>query len=257
MLQRIKLLIVVLVCLLYSGSVLAEKNEILLDYDRQADELTLKEAEVSLGALLRKISALSGVEIKLDPSLEKKITTGFEKKTVEQALLSIAKTNRLNYVMGHMKNDSGNNDLVAFYILKQGEMSAAGLLPLVDPDFEALSQLGKESKYGESHTITRAYRRWENRFATLPPEIRQRLQQKAEETIKKRQEKDSLSAQKRAKSEARRAEKQAQRDRRLEKLKENDPQRYELKMQRRAELEEQAREEAARRRRENNAASGN
>src|SRR5690554_183171 len=257
MLQRIRLLLLVSVGLFFSGSILADNSQILLDYDRQADELTLKEAEVSLGALLRKISTLGGVEIKLDPSLEQSITAGFEKKTVEQVLLSIAKTNRLNYVMGHMKNDSGNNDLVAFYILKQGEMSAAGLLPLVDPDFEVLSQLDKKAQYGESHASTHAYRRWENRFATLPPEIRQRLQQKAEENIKKRQEKDALSAQKRAKSEARRAEKQAQRDRRLEKLKENDPQRYELKMQRRAELEEQAREEAARRRRESNAASGN
>lgn len=253
MLYRLRVLLLVLTGFISVGVAQAESNEVLIDYDRQADQISLKEAEVSLAALLRKISVLSGVEIKLDPSLERQVIAGFEKKSVEQALLSIAKENRLNYLMGHLKDESGKNELAAFYILKQGEMSAAGLPPLVDPGFEALSQLRDKSEHGESHTLTRAYRRWESRFANLPPAVRNRMQENAEENIRRKQENDARSAQKRAESEARRAEKQAIRDARMEELKASDPQRYELKMQRQAELEQKALAEAERRRAQNQA----
>lgn len=253
MLCRVRILLLVLTGFISVGAAQAESTDVLIDYDRQADQISFKEAEVSLAALLRKISVLSGVEVKLDPSLERQVIAGFEKKSVEQALLTIAKDNRLNYMMGHMKDDSGNNELVAFFVLKQGEMSAAGLPPLVDPGFEALSQLRDKSKHGETHAITRAYRRWESRFANLPPAVRSRLQENAEKNIKRRQEKDARSAQRRAESEARRAEKQAKRDAKMEELKVADPQRYELKVQRQAELEQKALAEAERRKAENQA----
>lgn len=220
-------------------------------YDRSTDTISMKEATVSLEALLRDISVRSGVEIRLDPQEEREVMTGFHEETVTVALERLARQYHLNRIAGYAKDASGESQLVSFSILREGDMSAAGLPPLVDPQFEALAQLRRASERGDSHTGKRAWQRWQARFSQLPPQVRAQLQERAEEKLERDVERMEASRKRQEEGERKRAEKLAHRSRNLEQLEANDPERYELRMQRRAELEAKAKDEAERRREAN------
>lgn len=99
-------------------------------FNDTARTLAIAPTRALLSEVLREISRQSGVEIRLDPAEDRQIDVSLKDQPLDEALRSLARQNRLNFVMGHVRDSNGQQQLVSFAVLREGEMSAADIPPL-------------------------------------------------------------------------------------------------------------------------------
>jgi hypothetical protein len=95
-----------------------------VSYDRQTGLLTVEADRTPLTQILAQIATQSGVEIMVDPSIEKEISISLPEQPLEKALRKIARG--LSYAMYY---DVGDSKLVAMKILPQGKQGSGNLVP--------------------------------------------------------------------------------------------------------------------------------
>jgi hypothetical protein len=99
-------------------------------FDADSHTLSIAPAKAMLSEVLREISRQSGVEMRLDPAEDREIDVAMKQQPLDDALRGLARQNRLNFVMGHVRDSNGQQQLVSFAVLREGEMSAADIPPL-------------------------------------------------------------------------------------------------------------------------------
>lgn len=214
---------VLLLCVTWQASWADQPPHI--SYDRQTDEIALQVEDMPLSELLARIGVLAGLDVRLDPALEQSISHTLPAQPLQQALKDLAKSYRLNYIMQHGELRDGKRDLLAFYLLRDGHMSAADLVPLVSAQYEALVNMDRQSS-NQQVSEERSWQRWRARFDRLPEQDRQYMEAQFHRKMQKRAEKAAKKARSREAREQRRAEKQAERDAREARLRERDPEAF-------------------------------
>ena len=218
-----------------------------ISYDQAADLLSVQTEGVSLKLVLAKITLLSGVAFLIDPAVEQPVTITLVDRPLEKGLIRMVQTLDLGYAMVYQKKEgqaaSAEPLLTSMKIVPKGMENNPNLelVPNLNMGGEALlrnqyqRQLSQRSPGDESSRLDYAEARWQARLKNMPEEQRKKL----EDLLKRRQERQAarkerpkaIRAEHQAREEARRAEQQAD----DELLKETNPERYELRMQRREE----------------------
>jgi type II secretory pathway component GspD/PulD (secretin) len=118
------LLILCIAPMLYAENVPGLK----VTYAQKEDLLTVDANGVPLTQILAQISEQSGIEILVDPSVEKDINIYLPAQPLEKALKQLARD--LNYAMHYNDKDSR---LVAMKIVPQGKQSSGNLVSVTKP----------------------------------------------------------------------------------------------------------------------------
>lgn len=213
-------------------------------YDKAKDILSVDADDASLQILLARIALLSGVEILIDPSIERRISIKIEDRSLEEGLKDIARG--LSYAMTYNngKDNKGKPLLVSMKIVPMGK-TPGGLISVFPQQHEAVyrSFLPRPDKRGLEGAPIFDYvmERWEARLDAMPDEKREKFLQMIEER-QERQKARYEARQKKKEEHAKRQEERRERKRAdEEELKSADPEYYEEMKERQAEMREQER----------------
>lgn len=214
-------------------------------YNKSTDTISINAQNTSYKEILADIATLSGIEIQMHPKAEHSLSITLSDLPLETALKELS--HEISYAFFYDKKtvlnpkESANGSvefiLTGMHVLPKGEFSNDMLRPILAPSGEAfIREKNRHSASSQrAEMFNHAQQRWEARLQKMPPETREKLLTKAQakrEKIEQRHEKRTL---RKEKSEERRKARKEQREEELEALKINDPERYELKMQRREE----------------------
>jgi len=150
-------------------------------YDPATDRLTLDVRDMSLTQLLARISAQTGVEILLDPALERPVTVAMQDKPLEAGLTAL--TREYNTVMIHDQRDvpgKGSQSLLTtIKLLPQGQTNTALLRPALSPEAEAVMRAGGHDPAGTlaAPGNERVSARRAARLEKMTPEQRAKIEQ--------------------------------------------------------------------------------
>lgn len=91
--------------------------------------LTVDAEDVRLSRLLREIARQAGLELRLDPALDRRTTLAARNQTLDEFFNGLARRDRLNVMLGWGKPVGGVRPLTAVYVLKEGQTDLARLPP--------------------------------------------------------------------------------------------------------------------------------
>lgn len=215
-----------------------------VSYDKTTDTISIVATDASYKAIMARIATLSGIEILMDPKAEHNITIDVSDLPLEAALKQLSR--QTSFVLIHDIPETDVNEpleksaqpvLIRMRILPEGEFTTDALYPVLAPGGEAF--IREKNRYSapaqQVDIFNHAQKRWEARLKAMSPEKREKLLEIAQE--KREQMAQSRVEQEQRKKEfaERREAHKKRRDARLEELKLTDPERYELRMKRRAE----------------------
>jgi len=156
-------------------------------YDPATDRLTLNVQDMSLTQLLARISGQTGVEILMDPTVERTITFSMQDQPLEAGLNKL--TRGLNTVMIHDQRDvpgkGRQSMLTTVKLLPEGQTNSALLRPVVSPEAEALLRAkGRDpaSKPGNERVNERRAARLEK----MTPEQRAKLEKQEADKVNRK-----------------------------------------------------------------------
>lgn len=182
---------------LYVGAVMALMSMIVLaedkpwtsvNYMQETNQLSVEARQFSLQGVLARISYLSGVEISMDPTVERPVTIMFSGQPLEHGLRRL--TRNMNSVFVYSQQLARKNEkpvLIGMQLLPKGQQSSENLQPVLPLENEALKRGVPEVPVGPLFSADLAERRWQERIATLDPEVRKRLKKQTDAINKKRQ----------------------------------------------------------------------
>jgi len=221
-------------------------------YDKSSDKISIAANNASYKEIVARIATLSGIEILMDPKAEHNVTIDVSDLPLETALKQLSR--RTSFVLIHdiPKMDDGKSQenhaqpmLVRMRVLPEGEFSTNALYPVLAPAGEAF--IREKNRYSvpaqQVEIFNYAQKRWEARLKGMPPEKREKLleiaQKEREQMVLRRVKQEQRKKELAEKREAHKKRREA----RLEELKLTDPERYELRMKRRAERQQRANSE--------------
>lgn len=222
-----------------------------VSYNEVTDRLSVEAREAPLKAVLARIAILSGVDIWMDPQLEtRKISTSLKDRSLEDGLKQLARGTSHVLVYDRRPGDAkpGGADIglplvvIAMKLLPEGKYDNSQLKPVLELEHEAFirekeaRRLERKRLEGPDRRRSLIERRWQERMSRLPPPLREDLEKKARARLDMIDEQHAEHEKNRAEREARAARQRARREAELAKLKEMNPERYALAMQRREEV---------------------
>ncbi len=215
-----------------------------ISYDKSTDTISITATDASYKAIMARIATLSGVEILMDPKAEHNITIDVNDLSLEAALKQLSRQTSFVLIHDILETDvneslekSAQPVLIRMRILPEGEFTTDALYPILAPEGEAF--IREKNRYSapaqQVDIFNHAQRRWEARLKAMSPEKREKLldiaQEKREQLAQNRAEQEQRKKELAEKREAYKKRRDAQ----FEELKLTDPERYELRMKRRAE----------------------
>lgn len=224
--------------LAFIGAVEAEPSHPVISYDKKTDLLSVTATEASYKDTLATIASLSGIEIRMDPRAEHRITLTLSGVPLEQALQQLSRQTSIIFVYADTQSENNKEKpvankslLISMQVLPEGKTNNDALHLLLAPRGEAF--IREKDRYAvpekEAKIFSYAQQRWEARLKKMPPAQREQLLQdateKRDQVIKRRAERE----QRKAAHAQKRLEHEQQRQARLEELKVINPQLYELK----------------------------
>lgn len=134
MLRTINTLLISILFVLCIAPMLCAENvpRLNVSYDDKEDLLTVDANFVPLTHILSQIATLSGVEIILDPSIQKDISIYLPPQPLENALKQLARD--LNYAMQY---DKAGSRLVVMKIVPQGKQNSGNLVSATKPNIRS------------------------------------------------------------------------------------------------------------------------
>lgn len=222
----------------------------IVSYDKTQDRLSVNARQASLHEVLAHVATLTGLKIMMDPAAETHITLNLKNKPLEQGLQLI--TRQQSYVMFYDDKADKKTDssplLIGMNVLPKGKQDSSQLKPILEPKGEAfIRKLAANSPYDRPTVFDLAEQRWQARLAKMPKDQREQLEEQAEDKFKGVQERREKHQKRLAEKRKRGDERRAQRQAYLDELRETDPARYELTMQRQEEVKRMAAEDQRKR----------
>jgi len=156
-----------------------------VQYDAATDRLSIEVQEMSLARLLAQVSRQTGVEILIDPAVERPVSTVIREQPLEKAITEL--TRGLNTVLVHdvrtLPGSGERNVLISVQLLPKGQTNTALLVPVLSPEAEAMLRAD-----GQDPAALGAGRVNERRLARLqllPPEKRARAEESEQQQVQK------------------------------------------------------------------------
>ncbi len=208
-------------------------------YDKAGDRLTLDVREIPLRGLLAQIGLRTGVEILMDPAIERRVSANFKAVPLTEGLQRISQG--LSTVLIHDKPGGAKPGtpevLVRMKVLPEGKHDSGQLQSLAAPVMEGVAHRYTAPLPSVAPGVTRldhARARWEARMQELSPEqraeVEKRVRQRLDEKAKQQAEREKNQADRAAKREERKSERLA----REAALKQSNPALYEYRQQQQA-----------------------
>ena len=177
-------------------------------YDPATDRITLNVHDMSLTQLLARISVQTGVEILMDPTVERTITFSMQDQPLEAGLNKLMRG--LNTVMIHDQRDvpgkGPQSMLTTVKLLPEGQTNTALLRPVVSPEAEALLRAKGRDPSGRARSdqvSDQVSERRAARLAKMAPVQRAKLEQQAVEKTNRKAQNQVAGAERKAKRQQR------------------------------------------------------
>lgn len=146
-------------------------------YDPAADRLTLHVGNVSLVWALGEISRQSGLEVRVDPGIERQVSQEFRELPLDAAVGRLV--SGLNVIKAYGEDRGGRENLkaghkgkllVRIVVLPAGSSDASRAVPAFDPGkergFRAAMSVRASRERGAAMDVVEA--RWQSRLAKMP-----------------------------------------------------------------------------------------
>lgn len=189
-------------------------------YDKQQDTLSLQVADMSMSNILLQVSRQTGMDVRVDPTVERKTTLNMKPLPLETALDRML--SGLNVLKEFKTTGKGKNQkdmLVGIVVLPEGKSDPSTALRLMERDAELAYRAGVISQF-EKSAMSRSIKndvmieRWKARAGKLSAAEKARYEQ-----LKKNMDKRTAEqAAKRAEKEAKRKKMEEQRIERLKQV---------------------------------------
>ncbi|MCW9087923.1 MAG: hypothetical protein OQK54_00120 [Gammaproteobacteria bacterium] len=183
-----------------------------VEYNRQADTLSLSAEQRSLKEILGKIAIQSQLEVLFDERADRQVTMTFEDRPLEDGLKNLLSAS--NYAFRYTKDETGKLLLIGVHVLPEGSSDPSLAQPLLHVAGEAFMNAKHNYQMPQQESAL-FNKRWQARLAEMSPEIQKKVTEKAQERIAdleaKRKARQARSEEKKAEREAKRAEQSAKR----------------------------------------------
>ena len=180
-------------------------------YDPATDRLTLDVRDMSLTQLLARISAQTGVEILIDPALERPVTVAMQDQPLEAGLTTL--TREYNTVMIHDQRDvpgkGSQTLLITIKLLPRGQTNTALLRPALSPEAEAVMRASGRDPAGTPGNAggdARVSARRAARLEKMTPEQRAKIEQIETDKARRKAQMQADRAEQKAKRQKRQVE---------------------------------------------------
>ncbi len=210
-----------------------------VSYDAGNDRLTVQVEQVSLKAVLSRIALLSGIEVLMDPRVERQVSTVIEGQALEYGIKRLVRGLNSVFLYGEPDTTKGTKPmLVSLRLLPQGEVDGSMLEPLMLLEGEALLRMMTKRAQANSAKENLAVQRWDQRLKQLPSEYRERIIRVAKKQRQQLELRRKMHNERQERSALRHVKLLAEKERSEEILRLADPERYELRRQRLSEIEQ-------------------
>lgn len=182
------------VLLLLAAGPAAWAAEPYLRYDPTRDNMTVQATDASLTLVLSEMARLSGLDIRMDPAVERKVQVDVRDQPLETAIARV--TGKLNTIKGYrsagkadkagkaVKGDKKEAPLlVSVTILPEGNTDASRARSVLDAgregDMRAVIKARREQKADPGKAMRdRTQERWQERLAGMSEADRKKYEQK-------------------------------------------------------------------------------
>ncbi|MDO8267474.1 MAG: hypothetical protein Q7T32_06530 [Moraxellaceae bacterium] len=117
-------------------------------YDRQQDTLSIQTKDHALSDILLRVSRQTGMEVRMDPKVERKITMTLKAQPIERSLdRLLAQLSVLKQFKTEGKGKNQKDILVSITVLPEGQRDASSAQRLMQSDAELAYRAGVMSQY--------------------------------------------------------------------------------------------------------------
>lgn len=203
-------------------------------YDQKTDRLSVTAKDASYKSVMAMIATLTGIEILMDPRAEHNITFTVNDMPLEQGLKELSRQTSFILVHTDPRAEYKKPLLTGMRVLPRGESRDDGLQPVMAPDGEAFIREKNRRFAAEKkpEIFNHARQRWEERLKKMPPAQREQLLEDAREKLAAIEQQRAQREQRREDRAKKRAEHEQHRRAKLDELKTDNPELYELRMSR-------------------------
>ncbi|MBI3772433.1 MAG: hypothetical protein HY272_07020 [Gammaproteobacteria bacterium] len=203
-------------------------------YDLKQDRLSIQAQDVALKTIMTRIAFVSGIEVMIDPAVDRTVSANFKDESLEEGIRRI--TRGLNTIYQYSsKKPNSKSLLIGARLLPSGKSDTSALVPVMSLEQEAVIRTMNQA--GVAQQGTRLHERWNLRLQNLPSAQRQYVLDSAQAQRKKLEERRRGHAQDRKEDELEFQQTLKEIEKEDLELRESDPERYRLRQQRRQEVE--------------------
>lgn len=117
-------------------------------YDRQQDTLSILTKDHALSDILLRVSRQTGMEVRMDPTVERKVTMTLKAQPIERSLdRLLAQLSVLKQFKTEGKGKNQKDILVSITVLPEGQRNASSAQRLIASDDELAYRAGVMSQY--------------------------------------------------------------------------------------------------------------
>lgn len=209
-------------------------------YDAVEDVLNVQVEQASMKAVLSRIALLSGLEILMDPRVERQVSADIEGQSLQRGIKQLVRDLNTVFVFEESNAQGEEPLLVGVHLLPAGETTDQPRLePLLSVEGEALlrtmtGRVGSDYAQDDSPVM----QRWEHRLKQLPSDYRDRVLAVALEQRRKLEQRRAMRAEREERDQVLRHQVRLEQEAIDERLRSLDPARYELRQKRLREIEQ-------------------
>lgn len=181
-------------------------------YDRQQDTLSIQTKDHALSDILLRVSRQTGMDVRMDPKVERKVTMTLKAQPIERSLDRLL--SQLSVLKQFKTEGKGKNQkdiLVSITVLPEGQRDASSAQRLMSSDAELSYRAGVMSQYDKRAGVRSDIRndqmvdRWKAREKTLTAKEKARYDKLKADMDRRTAAQEKKRAEKKAEHDAREA----------------------------------------------------
>lgn len=181
-------------------------------YDRQQDTLSIQTKDHALSDILLRVSRQTGMDVRMDPKVERKVTMTLKAQPIERSLdRLLAQLSVLKQFKTEGKGKNQKDILVSITVLPEGQRDASSAQRLMSSEAELPYRAGVMSQYDKRATVRSDIRndqmvtRWKAREKTLTAKEKARYDKLKADMDKRTAAQEKDRAEQKARHDAREA----------------------------------------------------
>lgn len=181
-------------------------------YDRQQDTLSIQTKDHALSDILLRVSRQTGMDVRMDPKVERKVTMTLKAQPIERSLdRLLAQLSVLKQFKTEGKGKNQKDILVSITVLPEGQRDASSAQRLMSSEAELPYRAGVMSQYDKRAAVRSDIRndqmvnRWKAREKTLTAKEKARYDKLKADMDKRTAAQEKDRAEQKARHDAREA----------------------------------------------------